>query len=81
MFIPVGIFWGLCFKRLDNIFKVTLAGFGYSFLIEVSQFLFYERASDIDDLILNTTGAFIGALIYFSAVALIKRSKKNTVKV
>lgn len=81
MFIPVGIFWGLCFKRLDNIFKVTLAGFGFSFLIEVSQLLFYERSSDIDDLILNTTGAFIGALIYFSAVALIKRSKKNTVKV
>ena len=80
MFIPVGIFWGLCFKRLDNIFKVTLAGFGFSFLIEVSQLLFYERSSDIDDLILNTTGAFIGALIYFSAVALIKRSKKNTVK-
>ena len=47
----------------------------------MSQLLFYERASDIDDLILNTTGAFIGALIYFSAVALIKRSKKNTVKV
>ena len=50
-------------------------------MIEVSQLLFYERSSDIDDLILNTTGAFIGALIYFSAVALIKRSKKNTVKV
>ena len=60
---------------------MALAGFGCSFLIEVSQLLFYERASDIDDLILNTTGVFIGALIYFSAFALIKRSKKNTVKV
>ena len=77
MFIPVGICWGLCFKRLNSVSKVTLAGFGYSLLIEISQIFFYERGSDIDDLILNATGAFIGALLYFGITGAIKKLKKN----
>ena len=65
MFIPVGICWPLCFRQLDSVKKTVLAGFSCSLLIELSQFLFYERGSDVDDLILNTTGVFIGAIIYF----------------
>ncbi|MCR4566902.1 MAG: VanZ family protein [Pseudobutyrivibrio sp.] len=65
MFIPVGIVWPVCFKELNSISKVTLAGFVYTLLIEISQ-LPLERVTDVDDLILNTTGTFIGALIYFS---------------
>ena len=77
MFIPVGICWGLCFKRLNSVLKVALAGFGYSLLIEISQIFFYERGSDIDDLILNATGAFIGALLYFGITGVIRKLKKN----
>ncbi len=76
MFIPVGICWPLCFKQLDNLGKAVLAGACYSLLIEVSQLLFYERGSDVDDLILNTTGVLIGSVIYFIIAALVKRSKK-----
>lgn len=65
MFIPVGIVWPVCFKQLDTIGKTTLAGFGFTLLIEITQLPFYERCSDIDDLIMNTTGALIGAVIYF----------------
>ena len=65
MFIPVGLAWPFCFKKLDSIRKVVLAGFGFSLFIELSQLLFYDRGSDIDDLITNTTGVFIGAIIYF----------------
>ncbi|MCR5720150.1 MAG: VanZ family protein [Lachnospiraceae bacterium] len=77
MFIPVGICWGVCFKKLNSILKVTLAGFGYSLLIELSQLLLYERGSDIDDLILNTTGAFIGALVYFGTAKIIVSYKEK----
>lgn len=77
MFIPVGICWGLCFKKLNNVLKVTLAGFGYSLVIELSQLFLYERGSDIDDLILNTTGAFIGALIYFGVKNTVLKLKKE----
>lgn len=65
MFIPVGIVWPICFKKLDTIGKAILAGAGFSLLIEITQLLFYEKCSDIDDLILNTIGVAIGALIYF----------------
>ncbi len=65
MFIPVGIVWPVCFKKLDSVWKATAAGAGLSLFIEITQLLFYERSSDVDDLLLNTTGALIGALICF----------------
>ncbi len=65
MFIPVGIFWPLCFKKLDNIGKTVLAGGGLSLFIELSQLLLVGRTTDVDDLMLNTAGVFIGAVIYF----------------
>lgn len=80
MFIPVGIIWPACFKKLDNVWKTVLAGMGFTLFIEVTQLLFYERCSDIDDLILNTVGAFIGALIYFGvkkAKAKKRKRKRN----
>ncbi len=66
MFIPVGIVWPICFKSLNNVFKVTLAGFCFTLFIEISQLLFYQRSSDIDDIMLNTFGVMVGAVIYFA---------------
>lgn len=65
MFIPVGVVWPICFKKLDNIKKAIAAGAGFSLFIEITQLPFFERCSDIDDIILNTTGFAIGAGIYF----------------
>ena len=73
MFIPVGIVWPFCFQKLDRIWKTVLAGFLLSLFIEISQLLFYQRISDVDDLIMNTTGALIGALIYFGVRRLKRR--------
>ena len=66
MFIPVGICWPFCFKKLNNVWKTVLVGGGFSLFIEITQLPFYQRCSDIDDLIMNTTGVLIGAVIYFS---------------
>ena len=66
MFIPFGIFCPLCFRSVDNIGKTVLAGAALTSFIELSQLLFYNRCSDIDDLIMNTTGVLIGAVIFFS---------------
>ena len=76
MFIPVGLAWPYCFKKLDTVGKAVLAGGGLSFFIEITQLPFYSRCSDIDDLIMNTTGVFIGAIIYF-CVKHLNRSKKR----
>ena len=65
MFIPVGLVWPCCFKKLDTIGKTVLVGAGFPLFIEITQLLFYDRCSDVDDLILNTTGILIGAIIYF----------------
>jgi len=75
MFIPVGLAWPFCFKELDTIGKTVLAGGGFSLLIEITQLPFYDRCSDVDDLILNTTGIFIGALLYFGVKRLKTRRK------
>ena len=71
IFIPVGLAWPFCFRKLNTISKTVLAAFGFSLFIEITQLPFYSRCSDVDDLILNTIGAFLGALIYFG----IKRRK------
>ena len=65
MFIPVGFFCPYCFKNIDSISKTVRVGFFCSLLIEITQLPFFQRVSDIDDLIMNTTGALIGAVIYF----------------
>ena len=65
MFIPVGIVWPICFSRLNTIIKAVLAGAGFSLLIEVTQLFFPGRHTDVDDLILNTTGVIIGVCIVF----------------
>jgi len=64
MFIPLGIVWPAVFKKLDTHLKVIAAGFGISLCIEVLQLPFFDRATDIDDLILNSAGFLIGYGIY-----------------
>jgi glycopeptide antibiotics resistance protein len=72
LFIPLGIVWPAVFKKLDSHKKVISAGFGMSLAIELLQLLFYDRATDIDDLILNTLGFLIGYGIYLLAKKLPK---------
>ena len=66
MFIPVGIVWPICFRKLDNIKKTVFAGICFSIFIELSQLLSPERHTDIDDIILNTSGVMIGACVIFA---------------
>lgn len=75
MFIPVGFVWPFCFKKLDTLGKTVLACAGFPLFIEITQLPFYDRCSDIDDIILNTTGILIGALIYFGIKRLKTRKK------
>ena len=72
MFIPLGIVWPSVFKKLDTHKKVIAAGVGYSLCIEILQLLFYDRVTDIDDLILNSLGYLIGYGLY-----LLVKSIKN----
>jgi len=64
MFIPLGIVWPAVFKKLNTNGKVIAAGFGISLVIEVLQLPFFNRATDVDDLILNTLGFLMGYGIF-----------------
>ena len=70
MFIPLGIVWPAVFKKLDTHLKVIAAGVGFSLCIEILQLPFFTRASDIDDLILNSAGFLMGYGIYLQRVVL-----------
>lgn len=64
MFIPLGIIWPVVFKELDTPAKAVAAGAGFTLCIEILQLPFFDRATDIDDLLLNLAGYIIGYGIY-----------------
>lgn len=64
MFIPMGIVWPTVFKKLDRHWKVIAAGAGLSLCIEILQLPFFDRCSDIDDLLLNSCGYLLGYGLY-----------------
>lgn len=72
MFIPSGIVLPIVYRQLNEFWKVVAAGAFISLCIEILQLPFPSRASDIDDLILNTLGVIVGYGIY----AAFKRLKR-----
>lgn len=72
MFVPTGIVLPIVYRSLNSFWKVTACGALISLCIEILQLPFASRASDVDDLILNTLGVVIGYGIY-AAVRHIKR--------
>ena len=75
MFIPTGVMTPMIYRKTDSIWKVTMTGFLLSLSIEIIQLPFAVRASDVDDLILNTLGCMVGYGIY----ALVKKIKNRSV--
>lgn len=62
LFIPFGMLCPLFTKKSYGIVYI-FTGFLFSLLIECSQLL-NNRSSDVDDLIMNTSGAIIGYIVY-----------------
>lgn len=59
LFIPLGLFLHLLWKPFRRISAVMLFGFCFSLAIEVLQ-MFTFRATDVNDLITNTSGTLAG---------------------
>lgn len=76
MFIPLGIIWPIVFQKLDTHKKVIAAGVGFSLCIEILQLPFFDRVSDIDDLMLNSLGYLIGYGLYL-LVKVLKRKLQS----
>lgn len=64
MFVPIGVLlvWLWTSPLIARIIMATAAGAGLSLMIELVQ-LTLSRVADIDDIILNGSGALLGALL------------------
>ena len=76
MFIPIGIIWPWVFRKLDTAKKTIAAGVGFSLFIEILQLPFFDRVSDIDDLLLNSLGFLMGYGVYRLVRFISKIAKK-----
>lgn len=63
MFAPLGFLLPLIWEQCRKLWSTALLGFQFSLMIELLQ-LFNRRATDIDDLLMNTVGTLIGFLIW-----------------
>lgn len=76
MFVPLGLLlvWLWTSPLIARIVMATIAGAGLSFIIELIQ-LTLGRVADIDDVILNGSGALLGAVAGAVAVVLLRIAK------
>ena len=64
LFIPFGLFLPLKFNKIDRLLIATLIGLSVSIMIECIQLTMPNRTTDINDVILNTLGTYIGFRLF-----------------
>ncbi|MDH5134399.1 MULTISPECIES: VanZ family protein [unclassified Microbacterium] len=72
LFVPVGLLLPFAWPRL-RLWQVTLAGGLLSVVIETVQGLMPSRFPTLSDVIANTTGTFLGAVVATLLLALLSR--------
>ena len=60
LLLPIGLLGPIAFPSLDRWWRVFLVALAISTAIEVSQLWIPDRSADIDDVIVNVTGALLG---------------------
>lgn len=80
MFMPLGFLLPLIWQNFRKMGKVVLTGFCMSFMIEVLQ-CFDGRVSDVEDLLMNTLGAFFGYVLWFFFKAICWRRTEKTAEI
>ena len=76
LFIPLGFFLPLLYKKYHCMKTVALTGFLFSLAVEFVQ-MFDWGSSDINDLITNTVGACIGFWVYCLLSRILPANLKN----
>lgn len=76
--LPVGVLLPVCFpSTIWTGRRIIITGFSLSLTIEILQWMTGRRSSDVDDLILNTLGSWLGWAIYRWQVRLRDRRGQN----
>lgn len=63
-FIPFGVLVPVIFQEFRDGGLIVLSGFGLSLLVETIQLVTKVGSFDVDDMMLNTLGAFLGYVIF-----------------
>lgn len=77
LFVPFGVALTLLCKGKNKRMKVVLNGTYLSVMIEIIQFTMPNRWTDINDVLLNTFGTWIGYAIFIMGSALFVKKAKN----
>jgi glycopeptide antibiotics resistance protein len=80
MLLPLGIYLPLLYKKLRKLsgfFTVLLISFLVSVGIELLQLATNYRSTDVDDVILNTSGACAGFFLYQLIKLFVPSGNKN----
>ena len=72
LFMPLGFLVPLLWRREQMVEKTVSIGFLFSLFIEAAQ-LFSFRATDIDDLLMNTMGTWMGYLLFLAISCIFPR--------
>jgi len=78
LFVPFGLLLPLLFVKVDTRWAVAWRAAVVSTSIELVQWITGARATDVDDIILNTSGALVGYAVYRLLVVVIATSTSGT---
>ncbi len=77
MFIPLGFLLPIGIRFFRSFWKVSLVGFLFTVLIEVSQLILKRGMFELDDLLDNTVGTMIGYGLYVLLMYMLHRFQKK----
>jgi len=80
LFVPLGFLLPLLWKKQEKLWAMLVTCVGISVFIELVQLLIPQRATDIDDVIMNTLGALLGFALYL-LVRMLTKSKTDRFKI
>lgn len=63
-FMPFGAILPVLSRPARGAFQITMLSLEFSFLIECFQLMLRVGSFDVDDMILNTLGGFLGYLVF-----------------
>ena len=69
-FVPFGFLLPMIFEKTNSLIRVLIVGFSFILFVEVFQFFTRLESFDVDDIILNMFGIFIG---YFLAIFVMRK--------
>lgn len=75
MLFPLGIFLPLLYPRISRFIPVLLTAMCVSLSIELMQLATNFRVADVDDVILNTSGACAGFIVYLLGKKLLEGTR------